>query len=83
MKTIINWKVFFILWIAAIVAVILLLPYAFEVQSSAIDLTKLPLPFPVVLVIQILQNAIIFAVAVFAVYSLPDVSVSRRRFWMR
>jgi membrane protease YdiL (CAAX protease family) len=66
MKTIINWKVFFILWIAAIVAVILLLPYAFEVQSSAIDLTKLPLPFPVVLVIQILQNAIIFAVAVFA-----------------
>jgi membrane protease YdiL (CAAX protease family) len=66
MKTIINWKVFFILWIAAIVAVILLLPYAFEVQSSAIDLTKLPLPLPVVLVIQILQNAILFAIVVFA-----------------
>jgi membrane protease YdiL (CAAX protease family) len=65
MKTI-NWKVFWILWIAAIIAVILLLPYALEVQSSAIDLTKLPVPFPVLLLIQITQNAILFAVAVFA-----------------
>ncbi len=66
MKTIINWKVFLILWIAAIVATVLLLPYALEVQSSAIDLTKLGLPLPILITIQTLQNAIIFAIAIFA-----------------
>lgn len=66
MKTIINWKVFLILWVAAIIAVILLLPYAMQVQSSAIDLTKLPLPLPALLAIQVVQNAIIFAVVIFA-----------------
>ncbi len=65
MKTIINWKVFWILLAAAILATILLLPYAMEVQSSAIDLTKLPIPLPVVLTLQIVQNAILFAIAIF------------------
>jgi membrane protease YdiL (CAAX protease family) len=65
MKAIINWKVFWILFAAAILATILLLPYALEVQSSAIDLTKLSIPLPLVLTLQILQNAIIFAVAIF------------------
>jgi membrane protease YdiL (CAAX protease family) len=65
MKTIINWKVFWILLIAAILATILLLPYAMDLQSSAVDLTKLPLPLPVVLTLQILQNAILFAIAIF------------------
>lgn len=66
MKTIINWKVFWILWVAAILATLLLLPYALEVQSSAIDLTKLGLPLPVILTIQIVQNGILFAIAIFA-----------------
>jgi membrane protease YdiL (CAAX protease family) len=65
MKTIINWKVFWILWVAAIAATLLLLPYALEVQSSAIDLTKLGLSLPLILAIQILQNGILFAVAIF------------------
>jgi membrane protease YdiL (CAAX protease family) len=65
MKTIINWKAFWILLAAAIIATILLLPYAMEVQSSAIDLTKLPIPLPVVLTLQIVQNAILFAIAIF------------------
>ena len=65
MKTIINWKVFWILLVAAILATILLLPYAMEVQSSAIDLTKLPIPLPLVLTLQVIQNAILFAVAIF------------------
>jgi membrane protease YdiL (CAAX protease family) len=65
MKTIINWKVFFILWIAAIFSVILLLPYVLEIQSSAIDLTKLGLPLPVLVMIQIVQSAILFAVIIF------------------
>jgi len=66
MKTIINWKVFWILWIAAILTTLLLLPYALDVQSSAIDLTKLQLPLPVLLAIQTAQSAIIFAIAIFA-----------------
>ncbi len=64
MKTI-NWKVFWILLIAAITATILLLPYAMEVQSSAVDLTKLPMPLPLVITLQIVQNAILFAIAIF------------------
>lgn len=66
MKTLINWKVFFILWIAAILAVLLILPYTFELQSSALDLTKLGMPLPLLILIQTLQNAIIFAIAIFA-----------------
>jgi membrane protease YdiL (CAAX protease family) len=65
MKNIINWKVFWILLAAAIIATILLLPYALEVQSSAIDLTKLPIPWPLVLTLQVVQNAILFAIAIF------------------
>ena len=64
MKTI-NWKVFWILLIASITATILLLPYAMEVQSSAVDLTKLPMPLPLVITLQIVQNAILFAIAIF------------------
>src|SRR5215213_8566174 len=60
MKTLINWKVFWILFVAAILATILLLPYAMEAQSSAIDLTKLPIPLPLLLTLQIAQNAIVF-----------------------
>lgn len=65
MKNIINWKVFWILLAAAIIATILLLPYALEVQSSAIDLTKLPIPLPLVLTLQVVQNAILFAIVIF------------------
>ncbi len=66
MKNIINWKVFLILWIAAILAVLLILPYTLELQSSAIDLTKLRISLPVLITIQTVQNAIIFAIAIFA-----------------
>jgi membrane protease YdiL (CAAX protease family) len=65
MKTIINWRVFSILFAAAILAIILLLPYAMEVQSSVVDLTKLRIPLPLLLTLQILQNAILFAIAIF------------------
>jgi len=65
MKTIINWKVFWMLFAAAILATILLLPYAMEVQSSAVDLAKLPMSLPLIIAIQIAQNAILFAIAIF------------------
>ncbi len=65
MKTIINWKVFFILLVAAVISTLLVLPYVLEVQSSAIDLTKLGIPIPLLITLQTVQTAIIFAIAIF------------------
>ena len=66
MKTVINWKVFFILLAAAVIATLLVLPYLLEVQSSAIDLTKLGIPLPILLTLQTVQSTIIFAIVIFA-----------------
>lgn len=65
MKTIINWKVFFILWIASIIATLLVLPYSMEMQSSAIDLSTIGMPLPVLIAIQTVQNAILLAIIIF------------------
>ena len=65
MKTIINWKVFWILWIASILATLLVLPYAMELQSSSIDLSKIGIPLPALIAIQTVQAGILFAVIIF------------------
>ncbi len=64
MKTLINWKVFFVLWIASILAVIAILPYSLAMQSNTLQSTKLP-PLPVLIVATALQNAVIFAIVIF------------------
>lgn len=61
-----NWKIFFILWVAAILATIAVLPYTLELQSSTLATLKLSLPLPVVIAIQMVQNAIIFAIVILA-----------------
>lgn len=66
MKTLINWKVFFVLWVAAILSLIAVLPYTLELQSSALTELNLPLPLPALIAIQIVQNGILFAVMIFA-----------------
>jgi hypothetical protein len=66
MKTNINWRVFFILWIAAILSLIAVLPYALELQSSILLTLDLPIPLPVLIAIQVVQNAILFAIMIFA-----------------
>ena len=66
MKTIINWKVFLILWIAAIFSVIAILPYSLSLQSNVLQDLKLPIPLPLVITLQVVQNAILFAIAIFA-----------------
>ena len=63
MKTLINWRAFFGLWIAAILATIAVLPYTLELQSSV--LTNLPMPLPVFLALQLVQSAILFAITIF------------------
>lgn len=55
-----NWKIFFILWIAALFGVIAILPYSLTMQSGA--LAGLNLPMPLVLLISIAQNAVMFGV---------------------
>jgi len=64
MKTI-NWKVFFILWIAAILSIIAILPYSLALQSNPLQNLKLPIPLPAVIAIQVFQNALLFAIAIF------------------
>ena len=66
MKTIINWHVFFILWIAAILASIAILPYALELQGSTLESLDLPIPLPALITLQIVQGAILFAITIFA-----------------
>ena len=66
MKTIINWKVFLILWIAAIASVIAILPYALSLQSNVLQNLKLPIPLPLIITLQVVQSAILFAIVIFA-----------------
>lgn len=63
MKTFINWKVFFILWVAAILSTLALLPYVFELQSDII--AQIPIPLPALIAIQVAQSGLLFAVIIF------------------
>lgn len=65
MKTLINWKVFLILWLAGIFATIAILPYSLELQTSLLESTALPMPMPVLLAVQVAQNAILLAIMIF------------------
>lgn len=66
MKTRINWKVFLILWIASLLAVIAVLPYTLELQSSLLENLPATIPLPVVLAAQVLQSVVMFAIAILA-----------------
>ena len=61
MKTI-NWKVFFILWVAAILATLAVLPYALELQSGLLD--QLPIPLLALIALQTLQTGILFGILI-------------------
>lgn len=65
MKTLINWKVFFILWLAAILATLAVLPYTLELQSGILSEIELPIPLPALIALQIAQSGLIFGVLIF------------------
>jgi hypothetical protein len=65
MKTIINWKVFFILWIAAILATIAVIPYIMDLQASALTIANLPMSLLALIALQIVQNAVLCAILIF------------------
>jgi hypothetical protein len=58
----INRKLFLILWMASIFGVISILPYVFTIQGGIPS--NSPVPFHVLIVGQIIQNAIILAIAI-------------------
>jgi len=65
MKTLINWKVFLILWLASIFAVIAVLPYSFALQSDTLQRLNLVISPPMLIAI-VLQSSIMFAIVIFA-----------------
>lgn len=66
MKTLINWKVFFILWIASILSIIAILPYGLSLQSDVLQGLDLPIPLSAAIAIQVLQSGIMFGILIFA-----------------
>jgi len=64
-KTLINWKVFLILWLASIFAVIAVLPYSFALQSDTLQRLNLVISPPMLIAI-VLQSSIMFAIVIFA-----------------
>lgn len=62
MKKSFNWKVFLILWIGAVFGVVAVIPYTLTLQGDILQNIELPIPLPVLLAIQIAQNAVMFAI---------------------
>jgi membrane protease YdiL (CAAX protease family) len=65
MKTWIHWRVFFVLWIACILATVAVLPYTLELQTSVLNNLQLPFPLPVVIALQLVQTGVMFAIMIF------------------
>lgn len=63
MKTLINWKTFFILWVTAILSTTAVLPYVLELQAKLI--AQLPISLPTLIVLQIIQSGLLFAILIF------------------
>lgn len=57
-----NWKIFFIVWIAAVFGVVAIIPYTLTLQGVTSQSAGLPMPLPLLLTIQIAQNAVMFGI---------------------
>jgi membrane protease YdiL (CAAX protease family) len=57
-----NWKLFLILWLASVFGSIAVLPYTLTLQSEMLQSIELPMPLPVLITLQIIQGAVIFAI---------------------
>jgi len=64
MKKPFNWKIFFILLAASIVGVLAVIPYSLAVQGSKLSELNLPIPTWLLISLQVLQNAVMFAVVI-------------------
>jgi membrane protease YdiL (CAAX protease family) len=59
MKNLINWKIFFILLIVCVIASLMVIPYSLALTSSEVEIT------PIILLLTVAQNLVLFAVAIF------------------
>jgi CAAX prenyl protease-like protein len=55
------WKIFWLLLIASILGVAALLPYLLAFFQNVLSTNPLPMPLPVLMAVQIMQSAILFA----------------------
>jgi len=65
MKKTFRWKIFFILLAASIAGVVAVIPYSLALQGSTLSELDLSIPTWLLISLQILQNAVMFAVAIF------------------
>ena len=58
-----NWKVFFVVWLGTILGVVAILPYSLALQAPALEKATLPIPLPLLITIQLAQNAVMLGIA--------------------
>lgn len=63
MKQPFNWKLFFVVWGAAIVGAIAVIPYALTVQLGLLETLDLPLPTWQLALLGLVQSAVLLALA--------------------
>ena len=59
-----NWRIFWTLEVAGVLAVVALLPYAWTLQAPLLKQYRLPIPLAVLVPLQLLQNAILIGCVV-------------------
>jgi hypothetical protein len=59
MKRLINWKMFFVLLITCVLTAVLVIPYSLALTSTEVEIT------PVMMILTIAQNLVLFAVVIF------------------
>ena len=64
MKKKFSWKIFFILLGVSIFGIVAVLPYSLAIQGSSLSQLDLPMPVWLLLTLQVLQNAVMFAVVI-------------------
>ena len=65
MKTLLNWKVFFNLWLASILATLAVLPYTLELEAGLLSEIELRVPLPTLIALQTAQSGLLFAILIF------------------
>ena len=63
MKEPFNWKLFFVVWGAAVVGAIAVIPYALTLQSAMLETLDLPMPYWLLILISLVQSAVLLAIA--------------------
>jgi membrane protease YdiL (CAAX protease family) len=63
MSKLVQWRLFFILWLASVVANAAVIPYALAL--GILNTARLPLPLGVAIALQLVQSGLFFAVVIF------------------